>query len=62
MIWIFRSFDPIIPTTDYTEVYKILNNRLHAACGGGQTELRRGIRFEITSEFCTAQYSKTARQ
>ena len=30
-------------------------------CGGGQTDLRRGIHFDFSLSFCTAQYNLVPR-
>ena len=35
----------------YSKVWKIISNRLHAPCGGGQTELQPGIHFNFYSVF-----------
>ena len=35
---------------------KFMSKRLHATCGGGQTELRCGIHFDFSLSFYTAQY------
>ena len=40
----------------YTDLCKIISNRLHTTCSGGQTELRRGIHFGFFSSFYTPQY------
>ena len=39
-----------------TDLCKIISNRLHATCGGGQTELQRGIHFGFYLFFYTPQY------
>ena len=38
------------------DLCKKISNRLHATCGGGQTELRRGIHIGFYLSFYTAQY------
>ena len=40
-------------------ISKYLSCRLHATCGGGQTELRRGIHMGFSFSFYTAQYKHT---
>ena len=41
----------------HVELCKSINNRLHTTCGGSQKELQRGIHFNFSSEFYTAQYT-----
>ena len=37
------------PINVFTDFCKFISNRLHATCGGGQTELRHGVHFDFYS-------------